>query len=582
MIKRFLAGVSLTLALTTSAMADDVLIVGAYGDAGTNIKAELEAAGHTATEVSSLPADISNIDQIWDLRINSAISSADQTAYDTFLQDSGYLYLAGENSSFATRNNSISAFTSTLGGGAVSVGGRPNNAQDGNDSYFSNDTTVDFIAAATITNDGGTGRVLAADADGNPTAMIWIGNAGDFSDEYNGTVVVIADINWTQSNYYDANNEIFLEELIGGVVAGTVNGTIDDTGTGTDVGGTSEPTVTGTAPGTPIVTTTTAPGGTVTTIVTNNAVSETTTEQTVVETTTTTVTTATNTTTCTTPTTVSTWSDGSETTANGTETCSTATTYSSTESSVDQTFTGRIDQLASAQDINNSVVRGLEFDGLNGVAANHKYNNGLEGSTQGFTLGGKKQLDNGAIIGGGVARLSTSVNDVDNNSASASSTVLDANIGRTVENGTVTLGVRHAMTDYSMSRNIGPYANTGSTKGTDTSARVMFEGNGEKVKPVLGYTRGKRSTDAYNEGGDALTARSVAESSEMYGYATIGGTVDLGLLDVTALHHTDSVNDLSVGLKKESETVNWEVRVNRTMTDFGDTNSLSAGISWKF
>ena len=583
MIKRFLASTALVLGLATAAQADDVLIVGSYGDAGTSIKNELLDAGHTVTEVSSLPSDMTGVDQVWDLRINSAISSADQAVYDTFLQNSGYLYLAGENTSFATRNNSISEFTSTLGGGAVSVGGRPSNAQDGNDSYFSSDTSVDFIAAATITNTGGTGRVLASDSSGNPTGMIWIGNAGDFSSNYNGTVVVIADINWTQSNYYDANNEQFLEELIAGVVAGTVSGTIDESGTGTGVGAApAAPTVVSTAPGVPIVVVTSADGGTVTTIVSNNAVSETDVEQTVETTTTTTVTTATNTTTCTTPTTVTTYSDNSTTTANGTESCATATTYASTSSDVVESVSGRIDQTATAQDITNSVVRGLEFDGLNGLTANHKYDNGMEGTTRGFTLGGKKDLENGVIIGGGLARFSTDVDDADNNTAKASTTVLDANIGRRVENGTVTFGLRHAMTDYSISRTIGDWANTGSTSGTDSSARLMFEGNGEKLKPVVGYTRGKRTTDAYTEGGDALTARSVSESSEMYGYATIGGTVDFGLLDATALRHTDGVNQLSVGLEKQDEDVTFEVRVDKTMTDLGDTTSLSAGISWKF
>ena len=88
--------------------------------------------------------------------------------------------------------------------------------------------------------------------------------------------------------------------------------------------------------------------------------------------------------------------------------------------------------------------------------------------------------------------------------------------------------------------------------------------------------------DAYTETGDALTARSVAESSEMYGYGTVGGTLDFGLLDITGLHHTDGVNNVSVGLEKESEKVNWELRLNRTMTDLGDTDSISAGINIKF
>ena len=568
---------------STAALADDVLIVGSYGDAGTQMKSELEAAGHTVTEASSLPADISNIEQIWDLRINNAISNADQAIYDTFLQNSGYLYLAGENSSFATRNNSISAFTSTLGGGAVSVGGSPSNAQDANSTYFSSDTSVDFIAAATITNTGGTGRVLASDSNGNPTGMIWIGNAGDFSSEYNGTVVVIADINWTQSNYYDANNRVFLQELIGGVVAGTVEGTITESGNGGDsnIGGgaPAAPTVTGTAPGTPIVVVTTAPGGTVTTIVTNNAVSETTTEQTVETTTTTTTTVTTNTTTCTTPTTVTTYSDNSTTTANGTESCATVATYASTSADVVDTVSGRIDQSATAQDITNANIRSLEFNGLNGIVSDHTYNNGMNGSTRGFTLGGGKDLENGLTIGGGVAQFNTDVKDADSNRAGASTTVLAGSI----EKENVEVSVRHGMTDYTASRNIGPYSNAMSTSGTDTSVSIMFRPETEnQFEPVLGYTRGKRTLDGYTEGGDALTSRTVADSSEMYGYATVGGTLDFGLLDVTAIHHTDGVNNLSVGLEKESSTVNWELRLNRTMTDLGDTNSVSAGLQIKF
>jgi hypothetical protein len=258
-MKKILATITMLMSLSVWA-GDNVLIVGSYGDAGTSIRTELEAVGHTVTNVNSLPADLSNINQIWDLRINAAISVEDQTAYDTFLQNSGYLYLAGENAGFATRNNSISAFTSTLGGGTISVGGSPSNAQIGNNLYFTDGSTVSFIAAARIDNTGGTGRVLASDANGNATAMIWIGNAGDLAGSYNGTVVVIADINWTQGNFYDAANERFLEELIAGIVAGTTSGTISGTGTGTGIGGGGAPTVVSTSPGTDIVASTSTVG----------------------------------------------------------------------------------------------------------------------------------------------------------------------------------------------------------------------------------------------------------------------------------------------------------------------------------
>ena len=572
--------------LATAAQADDVLIVGSYGDATVSIKAELEAVGHTVTEVSSLPADISDIEQIWDVRINDAISSADQEVYDTFLQNSGYLYLAGENTYFATRNNSISAFTSTLGGGAVSVGGSPSNAQDGNDSYFSSDTSVDFIAAATITNTDGTGRVLAADANGNPTGMIWIGNAGDFSSEYNGTVVVIADINWTQSNYYDANNEQFLEELIAGVVAGTVEGTIDESGTGTDVGGApaepAAPTLVSSEAGDPIVVVTSADGGTVTTIVSNNAVSETTTQQTVETTTTTTVTTATNTTTCTTPTTVETYSDSSTETVEGTESCATATTYASTSSDAVESVSGRIDQTATAADVVDVNLRNLSFDGIQGIRSNHDYANGMSGSTTGFTLGGEVVADNGLIFGGGWARMNTNLSGNDD-TATASTNAFQGSIGRATGEGVGTVTLRHATTDYAFGRTIGNWSNTGTTSGSNSSVSGRFVlAQDPNFNPYVGYTIGRRNMDAYTEGGDALTARSVAGTDETYRYATVGANLQLGLINLNGEHNTDGVQVVGVGIGKTTDKLEWNLGVEKISTDLGENTGIKAGIKIQF
>ena len=452
---------------------------------------------------------------------------------------------------------------------------------------------------AEVIHNTGTFRVLADGAifylgNGSWGTLITTAEGFDIGDSSSFTVEEDRPSDATMSVWVPDSTEV----LAAGEKAGSGGGAPTVTGTSTATVQTSSTTTTGTAS----ATTTVARGDTTRVTTVAHDVGETTTTQTVEQTTTHTDTTPVTTTivtttpvttrTCSVVRTTTTYSDNTTTTSDSSETCTDTTTNNvvTSANTVDdvvatpivETFSGRVDQLATAQDITNSVVRGLEFNGLNGLTANHKYDNGMTGSTKGFTLGGKKNLESGVIIGGGLARFSTDVDDADNNTAGASTTVLDANIGRRVENGTVTFGLRHAMTDYSISRTIGDWANTGSTSGTDSSARLMFEGNGEKLKPVVGYTRGKRTTDAYTEGGDVLTARSVAESSEMYGYATIGGTVDFGLLDVTALRHTDNVNQLSVGLEKESETVNWELRLNRTMTNQGDTNSVSAGLNIKF
>ena len=106
-----------------SSSGDQVLIIGGFDESGVdysdrdNIKAKLEAAGHTVTittsgSYSTYPSDVSSYDQIWDLRFVDAMSSSDQTKLKTVLQNGGTVYLTGENGhfTFLGRNNSIVSF----------------------------------------------------------------------------------------------------------------------------------------------------------------------------------------------------------------------------------------------------------------------------------------------------------------------------------------------------------------------------------------------------------------------------------------------------------------------------------------
>jgi hypothetical protein len=217
------------LLFCSNAFADNVLLIGG-NDA--NIRARLENAGHTVTYLANTPANLSGYKQVWDLRYNNyAMTAAEKSAYTTLLQNNGFLYFAGENSAFATRNNDIGSFVTSLGGGTITVSGSAANGQTGSNVYFSNGETATYIAAAKITKTG-SGRVLTADSSGNATAMMWVGNAGDFAAQYNGTVIVVADINWTQGGFFTDANRIFLDSLINGIVEGTVQGTITSSGTG--------------------------------------------------------------------------------------------------------------------------------------------------------------------------------------------------------------------------------------------------------------------------------------------------------------------------------------------------------------
>jgi hypothetical protein len=240
-------------------------------------------------------------------------------------------------------------------------------------------------------------------------------------------------------------------------------------------------------------------------------------------------------------------------------------------------FTGRVDQIATAQDVVGSSLRYLNFDNIEGIRMNSQMNNGMSGSTSGVVVGGSKTADNGVTISGGFTRMGTNLSGNDD-TVKADTDVVAAG----VEKDNVKVEVRHAMTDYTVSRTIGDFANSSDTNGTDTSASITYSPDTGKVQPVIGYTRGKRTMDGYEEAGSIQSARTVADTDDMYGYGTIGLRGDLGLVDFTAMHHTDGVNDISLGLEKDTGNVTWRIEGTRSMTDLGNTNAVSAGLVWKF
>jgi hypothetical protein len=241
-------------------------------------------------------------------------------------------------------------------------------------------------------------------------------------------------------------------------------------------------------------------------------------------------------------------------------------------------FSGRTDQIANAQAMQNISTRGLSFDGatiINDTASN--------GSTRGFAVGGNNELDNGVTVGAGVGRLTNSTTSTDG-SATADTTLLNLNGSKKVEHGTVSVDLTHGMMDLTATRTIGDFANAGTTSGTDTSVGIRFVADGEKVRPVVGFTRGVRSVDGYTETGSIQSIRTVAESTDYYGYATIGAQATLAPgVEAQALRHTDGVSVLSLDVNKawEEDKV-FTFGVSRSFSDLGNTTSINAGIQIKF
>jgi len=241
-------------------------------------------------------------------------------------------------------------------------------------------------------------------------------------------------------------------------------------------------------------------------------------------------------------------------------------------------FSGRIDQMSNALDMQNMSIRGLTFDSVRIIK-----DTASNGGTQGFAIGGNKDLDNGITVGAGLGRLSTDTVNADG-SATADTTILNLNGDKKVQGGTVSVNLTHGIVDLTAARTIGDFANSSATTATDTSVGLRFVADGEKIRPVLGYTRGVRSVDGYTETGSVQSARTVADATDYYGYATIGAQATLAPgVEAQVLRHTDGVNVVGLNVNKEWEKdKTFTLSVNRSMSDLGNTNSISAGIQIKF
>ena len=420
---------------------------------------------------------------------------------------------------------------------------------------YSTDSNVD-AGITRWTTDADSYTINSVDSDGSNT------NTGDntIGLSWVWTGVSVGDI-MTASYAYIFGPSAFdaaTSAIAGGAGGGAdiTTGTLVDVGSATDAASGSTPVIT-----TATIIDTTRP--VLTAGITHHTATETTTVQTIARETTTTTTT---------PMRTATYTDGVETSSVvATSTIASAITDPGS-------FVGRTDQIANAQAMQNISTRGLSFDGatiINDTASN--------GNTRGFAVGGNKELDNGVTVGAGVGRLTNSTTSTDG-SATADTTLLNLNGDKKVQGGTVSVDLTHGMMGLTATRTIGDFANAGTTSGTDTSVGIRFVADGEKVRPVVGFTRGVRSVDGYTETGSIQSARTVAESTDYYGYATIGAQATLAPgVEAQALRHTDGVSVLSLDVNKawEEDKV-FTFGVSRSFSDLGNTTSINAGIQIKF
>jgi len=230
---------SLLFLFATTVLADNVLIIHQnYSSVHTNVGGRLTNEGHTVTYSTSEVSDLSSYDQVWDVRYQTMSATATSN-YNSFVQGGGFLYLVTENPTCCgTRNSQVASLISAMGGGSgLTIGGAAgstsNTITQVNTTYMtalSSGTSITFAAGSAITNYGN-GQWLFKDSINRVAGVMWVGGAGNLSASYTGTVITVADINWLDASRFSGTNITALDDIITGIVYGTVQGTIDASGT---------------------------------------------------------------------------------------------------------------------------------------------------------------------------------------------------------------------------------------------------------------------------------------------------------------------------------------------------------------
>lgn len=213
------------LFLATNAYAGNILIVnGSVGtsEPGTtaaitlNLKTLHEAVGNTVTVSSGIPADFLPYSQIWDIRFSNtfAITADERADYIAFLAGGGGMFVMGENSGFASRNDSIFALINEAGGGDLEFV-TPGSTQDVVGPFTGPNAVVEinYAAPGGVSSKGTGDWITKVNGMEQGTGVAW--GLGDLANAPLGALTVIFDVNFMQNQYDLPNSQNLTKNLIG-------------------------------------------------------------------------------------------------------------------------------------------------------------------------------------------------------------------------------------------------------------------------------------------------------------------------------------------------------------------------------
>ncbi len=354
----------------------------------------------------------------------------------------------------------------------------------------------------------------------------------------------------------------------GGGTAGTSSfGTLVDVGSATDAGSgvvvtPPAPTVVSTAVSTVTLSDTTVVNTSlpvITASLAHHEASETKTTQTIARETTTNVTTPYTRSVTTVERTVTTYSDGSTTTTDGTPT-TTNTLINDVQTTVaNDSFSGRIDQMAELGNLNQQLNRGLNLDAfrqdgakkddvtmyINATGAKSSMGNGYNAKNQIYGIGVEKAVNNDWRLGVQYNRVNTTMNGVDSNTAQDKNhvgvfSILDVDGYKIVNN----LG--YADNTIKSNRTIRgiDFNNSHSTTGNDVwlNNRV-YTPEMEGFRPFVGVTVGRSTVGGYTEAGSIQSARTVAKTVDNYTYGEAGVRYEKAVNDFRLMGEVGQTTD---------------------------------------
>ncbi|WP_028534570.1 autotransporter outer membrane beta-barrel domain-containing protein [Paludibacterium yongneupense] len=210
-----------SMAVEYAQASGDVLVYdGSYSDVAATLAARQTAAGNTPTVISwvggsvaALPANLSTYKQIWDVNGNTALTAAQQTAYLSYLQGGGALFLMGENTGYgAARNATLITFIQAAGGGTVAITSNAGSAETVDSALQSPHamSTFSYAASGSYTTPG-TGICLTKNSSNTCSAIAF--NVGTLANARYGSLVSVLDINFLESSRAGTSQD-FVDNLI--------------------------------------------------------------------------------------------------------------------------------------------------------------------------------------------------------------------------------------------------------------------------------------------------------------------------------------------------------------------------------